>query len=118
MSVLRLAATPESPLLAGGTSLAGAANACRSHCKSMHGRNQGDSASASRHFATTGNLSRGSRPQFRSNRAEGGREGHWREIRGLRGGEGVSQSPLKGKAFSTFRDQNPPFELRPGGKFF
>src|SRR4029077_17676128 len=37
-------------------------------------------------------------------------------IRG--GGEGVSQPPLKGKAFSIFRDQNPPFELRPGGKFF
>src|SRR5882672_2500094 len=34
------------------------------------------------------------------------------------GGEGVSQSPLKVKAFSIFRDQNPPFELRPGGKFF
>jgi len=29
------------------------------------------------------------------------------------GGEGVSQSPLKYKAFSTFLDQNPPFELRP-----
>jgi hypothetical protein len=28
------------------------------------------------------------------------------------GGEGVSQSPLKDKAFSTFLDQNPPFELR------
>src|SRR5258708_16728536 len=27
------------------------------------------------------------------------------------GGEGVSQSPLKDKAFSTFLDQNPPFEL-------
>lgn len=34
------------------------------------------------------------------------------------GGEGVSQSSLKDKAFSIFRDQNPPFELRPGGKFF
>src|SRR6266481_2267923 len=29
------------------------------------------------------------------------------------GGESVSQSPLKYKAFSTFLDQNPPFELRP-----
>jgi hypothetical protein len=29
------------------------------------------------------------------------------------GGEGVSQSPLKDQAFSTFLDQNPPFELRP-----
>src|SRR5439155_12345203 len=29
------------------------------------------------------------------------------------GGEGVSQSPLKDKAFSTFLDQNPPLELRP-----
>ena len=29
------------------------------------------------------------------------------------GGEGVSQSPLKDKAFLTFRDQNPPFELPP-----
>jgi hypothetical protein len=29
------------------------------------------------------------------------------------GGEGVSQSPLKDKAFSTFLNQNPPFELRP-----
>jgi hypothetical protein len=29
------------------------------------------------------------------------------------GGEGVSQSPLKDKAFSTFLDRNPPFELRP-----
>jgi hypothetical protein len=29
------------------------------------------------------------------------------------GGEVVSQSPLKGKAFSTFPDPNPPFELRP-----
>jgi hypothetical protein len=28
------------------------------------------------------------------------------------GGEGVSQSPLKDKAFSTFLGQNPPFELR------
>jgi hypothetical protein len=27
------------------------------------------------------------------------------------GGESVSQSPLKDKAFSTFLDQNPPFEL-------
>jgi len=34
------------------------------------------------------------------------------------GGEGVSQSPLKDKALSIFRDQNSPFELRPGGKFF
>src|SRR5258708_2602932 len=29
------------------------------------------------------------------------------------GGEGVSQPPLKDKVFSTFLDQNPPFELRP-----
>jgi hypothetical protein len=29
------------------------------------------------------------------------------------GGESVSQSPLKDKAFSTFQDQNPPFELPP-----
>jgi len=29
-----------------------------------------------------------------------------------RGGEGVSQSPLKDKAFSTFLDRNPPFGLR------
>jgi hypothetical protein len=29
------------------------------------------------------------------------------------GGESVSQPPLKDKAFSTFLDQNPPFELRP-----
>jgi hypothetical protein len=29
------------------------------------------------------------------------------------GGESVSQSPLKDQAFSTFLDQNPPFELRP-----
>jgi hypothetical protein len=28
------------------------------------------------------------------------------------GGEGVSQSPLKDKAFLTFFDQNPPFEPR------
>jgi hypothetical protein len=27
------------------------------------------------------------------------------------GGESVSQSPLKDKAFSTFLGQNPPFEL-------
>jgi hypothetical protein len=27
-------------------------------------------------------------------------------------GEGVSQSSLKDQAFSIFRDQNPPFELR------
>jgi len=27
------------------------------------------------------------------------------------GGDGVSQSPLKDKVFSTFPDQNPPFEL-------
>ena len=31
----------------------------------------------------------------------------------MSGGEGVSQSPLKDQAFSTFLDQNPPFELRP-----
>ncbi len=30
----------------------------------------------------------------------------------MRGGESVSQSPLKDRAFSTFQDQNPPFELR------
>jgi hypothetical protein len=29
------------------------------------------------------------------------------------GGEGVSQSPLKNKAFSKSLDQNPLFELRP-----
>jgi hypothetical protein len=29
------------------------------------------------------------------------------------GGEGGSQSPLKDRAFSTFLDQNPPFELPP-----
>jgi hypothetical protein len=29
------------------------------------------------------------------------------------GGEGVSQPPLKDNAFSTFLDQNPPFEQRP-----
>src|SRR6266566_7901865 len=29
------------------------------------------------------------------------------------GGESVSQLPLKDKAFSTFLDQNPPFELPP-----
>ncbi len=29
------------------------------------------------------------------------------------GGEGVSQLALKDKGFSTFLDQNPPFELRP-----
>jgi hypothetical protein len=29
------------------------------------------------------------------------------------GGESVSQPPLKNKAFSTFLDQNPPFEQRP-----
>lgn len=29
------------------------------------------------------------------------------------GGESVSQSTLRDKAFSTFIDQNPPFELRP-----
>ena len=31
----------------------------------------------------------------------------------MTGGEGVSQSPLKDKAFSTFPDRNPPFEPRP-----
>jgi hypothetical protein len=31
----------------------------------------------------------------------------------LTGGESVSQLPLKDKAFSTFLDQNPPFELPP-----
>jgi hypothetical protein len=30
----------------------------------------------------------------------------------LAGGEGVSQSPLKDKEFSTFPDQHPQFELR------
>ena len=30
------------------------------------------------------------------------------------GGDGVSQSPLKDKVFSTFPDQNPPFGPRPG----
>jgi hypothetical protein len=34
------------------------------------------------------------------------------------GGEGVSQSPLKDKAFSTFLDQNPPLELRPENGIF
>jgi hypothetical protein len=29
------------------------------------------------------------------------------------GGESVSQLPLKDKAFSTFPDENPPFELPP-----
>jgi hypothetical protein len=33
------------------------------------------------------------------------------------GGEGVSQSPLKHKAFLTFLGQNPPFELRPNWRF-
>ena len=33
------------------------------------------------------------------------------------GGEGVSQPPLKEKVFSTFLDQNPPFELRPENGF-
>jgi len=33
------------------------------------------------------------------------------------GGESVSQSPLKDKAFSTFLDQNPPFELPENGDF-
>jgi hypothetical protein len=33
------------------------------------------------------------------------------------GGESVSQSPLKDKAFSTFLDQNPPFELPEKGDF-
>jgi hypothetical protein len=33
------------------------------------------------------------------------------------GGESVSQSPLKYKAFSTFLDQNPPFELQPEMEF-
>jgi hypothetical protein len=37
---------------------------------------------------------------------------------GLRnGGESVSQSPLKDQAFSTFLDQNPPFELQPENGF-
>jgi hypothetical protein len=34
-----------------------------------------------------------------------------------RGGEGVSQSRLKDQAFSTFLDQNPPFELPPENGF-
>jgi hypothetical protein len=34
-------------------------------------------------------------------------------IQGQAGGESVSQSLLKDKAFSTFLDQNPPFELPP-----
>ena len=33
------------------------------------------------------------------------------------GGEGVSQPPLKDKAFFTFVNQNPPFELRPKTAF-
>jgi hypothetical protein len=33
------------------------------------------------------------------------------------GGESVSQSPLKDKAFSTLLEQNPPFELRPNPAF-
>jgi hypothetical protein len=33
------------------------------------------------------------------------------------GGESVSQLPLKDKAFSTFLDQNPPLEQRPGPKW-
>jgi hypothetical protein len=36
----------------------------------------------------------------------------WERLGSLAGGEGVSQSPLKGKAFSTFLGQKPPFELR------
>ena len=38
-----------------------------------------------------------------------------RRIRGIEqyGGESVSQSSLKDQAFSTFLDQNPPFELPP-----
>jgi hypothetical protein len=39
--------------------------------------------------------------------------GYWRRSQFCwTGGEGVSQSPLKGKAFSTFLGQKPPFELR------
>jgi hypothetical protein len=34
------------------------------------------------------------------------------------GGESVSQSPLKNNAFSTFLDQNPPFELLPENGIF
>jgi hypothetical protein len=34
-------------------------------------------------------------------------------LRKAAGGESVSQSPLKDKAFLTFLDQNPPFELPP-----
>jgi hypothetical protein len=37
---------------------------------------------------------------------------HPKPVRAMGGGEGVSQSPLKDQAFSTFLDQNPPFELR------
>jgi hypothetical protein len=33
------------------------------------------------------------------------------------GGESVSQSQLKDKAFLTFQDQNPPFELPEKGHF-
>jgi len=41
------------------------------------------------------------------------RHRHWRTVRNKRdGGESVSQFPLKDKAFSTFLDQNPLFELR------
>jgi hypothetical protein len=35
----------------------------------------------------------------------------------FRGGESVSQPPLKDKAFLAFPDQNPPFELRPENGF-
>ena len=34
-----------------------------------------------------------------------------------RGGEGVSQSPLKDKTFSSFLGENPPFELRRNMEF-
>jgi hypothetical protein len=34
-------------------------------------------------------------------------------LSGYIGGESGSQSPLKDQAFSTFLDQNPPFELPP-----
>jgi hypothetical protein len=40
-----------------------------------------------------------------------------RSAREKAGGESVSQSPLKDKAFSTFLDQNPPFELPEKGDF-
>ena len=41
----------------------------------------------------------------------------WERLGSLAGGEGVSQLPLKDKAFLTFLSQNPPFELRPKTAF-